>query len=112
MRRTGERNGNARLTEVQIAEIRGAHRELTSFLCREYGLTRSHLQKIIRGQRWSHLNEETLMETAEREEAKARITKLKEELRTAANGGDAQMMARLLREVAAETRKLQTEAAP
>ena len=53
----GEANGRAKITEDQVREIR-KRRESgvgTGSLAKEYGLSRSFVQKIVRRERWSHV---------------------------------------------------------
>lgn len=53
----GSRNGNAKLTDEQVTEIRKTHiRESRSFgamaLSRKYGVHRSTIEKIVNGESW------------------------------------------------------------
>jgi hypothetical protein len=53
----GEANGNARLTEMAVRELRhlfaeGADREE---LASRYAITRSHVNRIVSGRSWGHL---------------------------------------------------------
>jgi len=56
--RRGEENGNAKLSVEQIREIKRQHADLLKRLATEYGITRTHLHKVISGGRWAHLHPE------------------------------------------------------
>ena len=54
----GERCGRAKLTSVQVLEIRRRYRPgvvSTSMLAKEFGVNRSAVWKIVNGLRWQHL---------------------------------------------------------
>lgn len=53
----GERNGQAKLTEEQVREIRAcAHRETQQRTADRYGIARQTVSEIRRGRRWAHLD--------------------------------------------------------
>lgn len=55
----GSRNGNARLTERDVAEIRARHAEAEnlsiSALATAYGVTGQTIRRIVKGLGWSHV---------------------------------------------------------
>jgi len=58
----GERSAHAKLTEVQIAEIRQRLRDnpgrgIQTRIAKEFGVRQDHISRIASGQRWGNLNE-------------------------------------------------------
>lgn len=53
----GEANGNSRLTEVQVREIRARHAagERQVLLARAFGVSQAAVSKIVRREWWSHV---------------------------------------------------------
>lgn len=51
----GERNGNAKLTAMQVLEIRRRATERLCDLAREYGVGPNAISKVIKGERWRSL---------------------------------------------------------
>lgn len=55
----GSRNGNARLTETAVAEIRARYAEeeavAIATLATDYGVTGSTIRRIVRGLGWAHV---------------------------------------------------------
>lgn len=54
----GERSPGAKLTERDVQEIRSAHatKALTrKAMCHRFGISRAHLQRLIRRQNWDHV---------------------------------------------------------
>lgn len=57
----GEGNGQSRLTETQVREIRAAYRPwVTGYgrLAKRYGVTREAIKDIVRRATWAHIPEE------------------------------------------------------
>lgn len=53
----GEKNPRSKLTESEVVSIIRRHRagESTSLLAKEFGINRNHVLKLVRGERWGHV---------------------------------------------------------
>lgn len=62
-RSLGERNGNTKLTKVQVLEIRrryqrGSKTNSGGSLGREFGVSATHILRIVNGKKWNHILED------------------------------------------------------
>ena len=52
----GEKNGQSKLTEAQVREIRARKDEIGFQLAAEFGVRPGAISRILSGKRWAHLN--------------------------------------------------------